>query len=248
MLTLHQFPFSHFNEKARWALDFKGIPHERVNYLPGPHAGTIKRLSGGPTTTPLLETEDGYISGSAEIIDYLERHFEEPSLYPDDSVLHEDALRVQQRFDAEVGPATRTAAFSIFINEPAYLCQTFASGKPLLKRIGYRAMLPMVKPLIRKANGVTPDNIERSFQMVRETLDDVAERTHGSGFMVGDAFSVADLTAASLLAPLADLEHPDMKRPDPMPRAFAEFLGEWRGHDAIAWVKEMYRRFRPMRP
>jgi hypothetical protein len=26
---LVQFRFSHFNEKARWALDYKGVPHRR---------------------------------------------------------------------------------------------------------------------------------------------------------------------------------------------------------------------------
>ena len=36
-VTLHQFRYSHFNEKVRWALDFKGIAHERVSELPGPH-------------------------------------------------------------------------------------------------------------------------------------------------------------------------------------------------------------------
>ena len=31
-ITLHQFLYSHFNEKARWALAFKGVPHERRSY------------------------------------------------------------------------------------------------------------------------------------------------------------------------------------------------------------------------
>jgi len=36
--VLWHFPVSHFNEKIRWALDFKGIPHVRkalfFDYLP----------------------------------------------------------------------------------------------------------------------------------------------------------------------------------------------------------------------
>jgi glutathione S-transferase len=29
-ITLYQFEGSHYNEKARWALDLKGVPHERA--------------------------------------------------------------------------------------------------------------------------------------------------------------------------------------------------------------------------
>ena len=29
MITLYQFQFSHFCEKARWALDYKGVPYLR---------------------------------------------------------------------------------------------------------------------------------------------------------------------------------------------------------------------------
>ena len=43
---LLQFPYSHFNEKARWALDHKRVPHQRRNLLPGPHAVQLKRLTG----------------------------------------------------------------------------------------------------------------------------------------------------------------------------------------------------------
>jgi glutathione S-transferase len=52
-LVLHMFPASHFNEKARWGLDWKGLPHARVAYLPGLHARPIRRLSG-QTQTPVL--------------------------------------------------------------------------------------------------------------------------------------------------------------------------------------------------
>lgn len=37
-ITLHPFPASHYNEKARWALDLKAVPHDRVSLLPGPPA------------------------------------------------------------------------------------------------------------------------------------------------------------------------------------------------------------------
>ncbi len=53
MLELLQFRHSPYNEKARWALDFKQLPHRRRSLLPGPHMGVVKRLTGR-TETPVL--------------------------------------------------------------------------------------------------------------------------------------------------------------------------------------------------
>lgn len=37
MLTLYQFPISHYCEKIRWALDFKQLKYNTVNLLPALH-------------------------------------------------------------------------------------------------------------------------------------------------------------------------------------------------------------------
>ena len=66
-----------------------------------------------------------------------------------------------------------------------------------------------------------------------------------AGYLVGDSFSVADLTAAALLAPLASVSHPDMARPQPVPKALTEFYARWADHPAIAWVKHQYAAHRP---
>ncbi|XOV90672.1 MAG: glutathione S-transferase family protein [Pseudomonadota bacterium] len=246
MLTLHQFVSSHFNEKVRWALDYKEIPHVRESYLPGPHAPLIKKLSGGPTTTPLLQHDHGYISGSAAIIDFLEHEYPEPWLYPADESQRAKALSIQERFDAVVGPATRTVVFNVFVNEGAYLCATFSAPKPWLKRVAYRALFPLAKPLISKANGVNPENVEKCLQTTRDALDEVVSMTAPTGYMVGDAFSIADLTVASLLMPLVNVDHPDTRRVEPMPDSLATFLAQWQPHPAIAWVREIYAKHRPV--
>jgi hypothetical protein len=36
-MELIQFRYSPYNEKVRWALDFKRVPHVRRSLLPGPH-------------------------------------------------------------------------------------------------------------------------------------------------------------------------------------------------------------------
>ena len=65
-ITLYQFAGSHFNEKARWALDLKGVDHERVSLMPGPHAPRMKKLTGR-TDTPVLVDGEEVVAGSTAI-------------------------------------------------------------------------------------------------------------------------------------------------------------------------------------
>ncbi len=243
-ITLHQFAYSHFNEKARWALDLKGIEHQRETYLPGPHMGAIKKLSGQPQT-PVLESNGEVISGSAAIIDYLEATHPQPALYPADAGLREQALTLQKEMDASLGPDVRTLLFSALVNEGTYLCNMFGGSKGLAKRVAYRAMFPIARGVIAKGNGVTPNNVARCKTATREWLDRIAEQTKATGYLVGDTFTVADLTAAALLAPIADVAHPAMKRPRPIPQSVQDVLALNASHPAIVWANQIYDRHRP---
>lgn len=246
-VVLHQFPSSHFNEKVRWALDWKGIPHRRESYLPGPHIPKIRRLSG-QSATPVLVLDGEVIAGSARILEALEQHFPERPLLPGDPALRQRALGIQEHFDREVGPATRTVVFSALLEEPDYLCQIFAGERSLPVRAFYRATLPLARGLIAKANGtVDPADVARAFDATGAALDYVAREVGPGGQLAGDAFSIADLTAASLLAVLTNPGHPDMRRPEPMPERVSALLARFAPHPAMAWVREQYRRHRPAR-
>jgi glutathione S-transferase len=243
-LVLHMFPSSHYNEKARWALDWKGLVHTRIPYLPGPHVPQIRRLSG-QAQTPVLVMKGEVIAGSARIIDALERAFPAPALYPAEPAARERALDIQRRFDEEVGPAVRTVLFSELLHELDYACALFAKGQPAWKRSLYRAALPLVKPLIARGNSVTSENVPLAFARTDRALDEAARLVGPSGQIIGDAFTVADLTVASLLAPLAEIAHPDMARPQPVPARMQALYARTEKHAAIQWVREQYAKHRP---
>jgi glutathione S-transferase len=236
---------SHFNEKARWALDWKGVEHRRQAYLPGPHAPMIRRLSG-QTATPVLVMDGRVIAGSAAIIDALERLHPDRPLYPQDSALRDQALSIQREWDAEVGPAVRTLVFAEMIHEPDYLCATFADRKPYPKRVAYRAAFPLARGLMARAHHTDdPDAVVRAAETTRRALDFVEHSVGASGQLVGEAFSVADLCCAALLGPLVrDIPHPDMAKPEPVPERVETFLAGWSEHPALHWARDQYARHR----
>ena len=66
-------------------------------------------------------------------------------------------------------------------------------------------------------------------------------RSQPSGYLVGAEFSVADLTAASLMFPLAAPSELQYHYPAPPKWGSMEPLTR---HPAVDWVREMYRRHR----
>jgi glutathione S-transferase len=246
MPVLHQFRASHYNDKVRWALAHKGIAHRRVSYLPGPHRVPIARMTG-QTSTPVLEIDGQVVAGSARIIDLLEQRFPQKSLYPWARTALDQALAIQERFDREVGPATRTVAFTAFVDDLGYVARLFGHGEHPLKLAFYRASLPFVKPLIARANGlVDPDHVQRAFDATARALDWIAAETESKAMLVGDTFSIADLTAAALMAPVVALEHPDMQPRAPVPATLSALHARWEGHPGVAWVRRQYAVHRPL--
>lgn len=90
--VLYQFPISHYCEKARWALEFKGIDYQVKNLVPGPHRQTLKKMAPN-SHTPVYQCGEVIVQGSDQIIDYLERVHKHPPLTPsapeESSMAHE---------------------------------------------------------------------------------------------------------------------------------------------------------------
>ncbi len=243
-VELIQFAYSHFNEKARWGLDWKRVPHRRRTLLPGPHGGTVKKLTGR-TQVPVVRFGEEIVDESARILDELERRFPDPPLYPKDPADRARALEIQQHFDDKVGPEVRRALFSVMIEHPGYLTRMFGCEHGGLTRLLYRSAFPMARRLMIESMKIDdPEAVRGAFEGSRRALDFVAE-TGGAGYLVGDQFSVADLTAAALLAPVVSPPDSPMDRPRPLPDALARAMSEFAAHPGAEWVREVYRRHRP---
>lgn len=245
-IELHMFSHSHYNEKVRWTLDYKGIEHVRICYIPGPHVLQIRRLSG-QTETPVVRMDGRVIAGSATIIDAIEQRFPSPPLYPADATTREEALSVQAKLDADLGPELRRAVFDTILDDSACVVATFASEKASWKRSLYLAAFPLVRMVMKKQMNITAETARLSKQRVETVLDFLADKSAATGYLAGSEFSIADLTAAALLGPAALVDHPDMRQAEPLPPRFSDLCGEWARHPGMRWAREIWRKHRPAR-
>ncbi len=75
-------------------------------------------------------------------------------------------------------------------------------------------------------------------------LDRIVSELGPSGHLVGDAFSVADLTAAALLSPIVLPPEFPYPPPGPPPQHLTALRASLEGHPAFRWVLEIYRQHR----
>ncbi len=246
-IELIQFPYSHYNEKVRWVLDLKNPEHKRTNLMPGPHALTTLRLSGQPQV-PIMKFGSAVVAGSSAIIDQLERRFPDPSIYPEDPAERARALEVQRYFDDEIGPMVRRGVFSVLTQEADYVCSMFSEDRSRAKQKIYRAMFPLTKAIMKTSMGInTTAGIEEGIEGTQDGLDFVAREANDAGFLVAQSLSVADITAASLLAPAVMPEGSPMALPIPRPARVETWLAKWADHPGADWVRTIYRNHRSTR-
>ncbi|MBC7191297.1 glutathione S-transferase family protein [Marinobacter sp.] len=239
-MKLYQFAISHFSEKVRWALDYKNLNYQPVFLLPGTHSKQIRRMAPG-SSVPVLDHDGEIVQGSAEILDYLERHFPEKSLSGDDANSKADALAWQQRLDDEAGPAIRTWAYHYLLQRPKQVAPMLTAQTPVYNRYLLRLGFSRVDEVMRdwmKINQKTADKAQQTLDSLLEELD-AAYQT--SGYLVGGGFTLADLTAASLLAPLFMPEKYPVPWPDTrrLPAPMKDWIAQ--KQPKLARVAEIYR-------
>jgi glutathione S-transferase len=236
--VLWQYNFSNFNEKARWALDHKGVAHVRRSVVPGgPRAMAFSR--GG--TLPVLDLDGGRVMDSTAIIAALEHRYPEPALYPSDAAERAAALELEDFFDEHAGHELRRAGFYQWRTSPGFVSALLSTGQGPVARAFVRTALPGAMIYARRRYRIYPADARRAREKLHAALERILAELGTSGYLVGESFSVADLTAASLLYPLAWPAELQYDYPAPPPWGDMAPLAE---HPAVEWIRGIYARHR----
>jgi glutathione S-transferase len=247
--TLWHIAISHYSEKARWALEYKSVEHERRTAPPGVHIAVALWLSGGRAFTfPILQLGGRPIADSTAIIAAVEQRFPEPPLYPADPEERRRALELEEFFDEELGPYARRLAFHEARRDPELLDQITARVTPKLHaRLG-RALLPYSRAFTAaRYRAASSQAAETARQKIIAAIDRLETELRGRDYLVADRFTVADLTAAALLYPI--VRPPEAPAgTDRMPEPFEHFRDTLRERRGYRRVAEIYRRHRNTQP
>lgn len=244
--TLWQIDVSHYSEKVRWALAWKGVEHRRRSPVPGAHMAVALWLTrGGQVTFPVLSIDGERIGDSTAIIAALEERFPDPPLHPADAANRRRALDLEEYFDEELGPHIRQLAWHELCNDREQFTELMkhAAPGPLTRVPGAAAAYARVFTSLRFGARNTAA-AERARAKVLAALDRLEEELGDGEYLVGDTFTVADLTAASLFYPLVIPEEGPLPTDVDSAAGLERFRAPLKERRGYRWVAEMFRRHR----
>lgn len=214
-LRLITIGFSHFCEKARWALDRSALVYREDDHVPLLHWRASFGARGG-RTVPILVTPSAVLRESTQIVRFVDEHLPaERRLIPDDPQLRAEVMELVEGFDRGLGPAVRRLLYFHVLERRDIAVELITCTGPGWERRLVRRMFPAMRAIMVRGLKIEPAAAERSRLRIEQTLDEVdACLADGRRFLVGDRFTAADLTFAALAGVL--VQAPQIGWPIPM--------------------------------
>ncbi len=237
-------PISHYCEKARWALDRAGIEYHERAHLQIFHWVPVRR-AGGKWTAPVLVWGDRVLADSADIVEAADAQARpNRRLFPDDRDTAAEARSLQHDFDTHLGPEGRRWMYFALSGRRDIAIDYACTGVPTWQRRALPLVYPAAARIINRYLDITPTTAARAEAAVRAVFDKVAERLDdGRPYLCGENFTAADLTFASLAAPV--LMPPEygvpLPQPDELPETMAATVRQLRQHPAGEHALTMFR-------
>lgn len=243
-VVLWHIEISHYNEKARWALDYKGIAYERRTPLPGLHrARSLALTRGRHQRLPILDLDGKRVADSTAIIAALEEYRPEPPLYPADPEDRERALELEDFFDEQVAPLIRRFMWHHTLGDTGATIEAVMANAGAARKRVMRLIAPVASRAVRRDYDINDATAIAALEGIQRGMDRLEAELGASDYLVGDAFTVADLAGAALFTPLiAPPRRP--YAPTKLAPTLQEARDELEARRGGRWVHEMYARHR----
>lgn len=250
-LTLYTFAISHFSEKIRWALTACDVPFREVVMTPAFHVIPMLRMGGTRRSLPPLLEETGinghraHLEDSKRILAWLDERHGPLGILPQGAQLRDECLAIEARFDLIGRDVARFLYSSGLAHDEHILRAWTLHATPLETRVLHR-FFPLIKWAYKRQLDVSRPAVARSEQRILKALAWLEGRlSDGRLHLVGHQLSVADITAAAMLAPLACPPQHPLYGHERYVRLVRGQGGAW-GLDrpAFVWVRKLYEQHR----
>ncbi len=117
MIELYQFELSHYSEKVRFILDYKGLSYKKIEVTPGLGQIDLYRMSG-QRQVPVLKDGADIVTDSTAIALYLDRKYPEKPILPLNPQERALTLMLEEWADSSIGLKARAAMIGAFGQDP----------------------------------------------------------------------------------------------------------------------------------
>ena len=228
LIQLYQSPWS---ERARWGFEFKGVPYEKEDYQIGAGEAELKKTTG-QAQVPVLLVDGKIVPDSTAILNWLEDYKPQPALLPASEKGRAEVMMWEELMDWVLGPQGRLLILGKLLH----------SDNPQLQQAGQ--FMGQKYQHSEYAEEHARAAVGRILTILKHTLA-------GREYLVGDSFTRADLTTASLLAVVNPPPDDLFLFPAPMRSMFADPVAlDPQFAEIFSWRDQIYRKHRggPVKP
>lgn len=242
--------YSHYCDRARWALDFTPLEYTEDGHPPGLHQFAVLPLTDGKwSATPCLVMPDGeVIANSTDIVRRLVNDFPEElgSLYP--KAMSAKITAIEAEMEIEIGAYARQMAYT-FVLDRKFLKKAgpwFTRGTSTVEKLLFDRAKPMIAKGMVNIMRCRYSRIPAAVEAIEKYFDKIGEILERQPYICGAEFTAADLTFATLAYPtIFPPEYADvMMGIEDMPEEYQKLITKFRATKAGQHALRMYREHR----
>lgn len=197
MLELYQFEMSHYCEKVRLILDYKGLEYRKVEVTPGIGQIELFQMSG-QRKVPVLKDGAEVIADSTAIAEYLDRKYPEKPIIPTDPKQKGLCLMMEQWADESIGLNARKALIGALSRNQNFRTSVLPNSTPDILKNLVGAIPGDVFSVLGIGVGVGPDAVKEAEDALKRSLTALCFILLEQPYLVGETPTLADFAIAGL--------------------------------------------------
>lgn len=197
MLELYQFEMSHYVEKVRLILDYKGLAYRKIEVIPGIGQLELMRLSG-QRQVPVLKDGSEVIADSTAIAEYLDKQYPDKPIIPSDPKLRGLCLLMEQWADVSIGLNARTALVGALNTNQSFRAAFLPKSTPDLVRTLVNSIPNELFSVLGQGIGWGAIAIKEAEDSLKRDLASLCFILMQQPYLVADHPTLADFAVAGL--------------------------------------------------
>ena len=197
MLELYQFELSHYTEKVRLILDYKGLTYRKIEVTPGIGQLDLFRMSG-QRQVPVLKDGSEIISDSTNIAEYLDRQYPDRPLIPSDPKQRGLCLLIEQWADESIGLNARKAMVGALNHSQSFRTAFLPNSTPDIVKTLVGAVPNELLSLFGQGVGLGAEAVKSAEQALKRDLASLCFILMSQPYLVSDQPTLADFAVAAL--------------------------------------------------
>jgi glutathione S-transferase len=194
MLELYQFEMSHYAEKVRLVLDYKGLDYRKIEVVPG--IGQLELFQKtGQRQVPVLKDGDTMIADSTAIVHYLDNRYPEKPVIPTETKERGLCLIMERWADEVFGIDARKGLLSCMSQNPNFRTALLPDMTPAPLRSFISGLPVNLLSNLAAPVGLGADKVR---EVLRDDLRYLSAILATQAYLVGDQPTVADFTVAAM--------------------------------------------------